>query len=181
MLNKCKLIWIGRDENRFHEFLHSDNVMALHPIIKSIVQHPDPCFPKTWADPQTSRRAIAAVELGDCMTEECWRKSLAEPASCGALQSHRRAWHIADLMDRTAWCMFIEDDITLRANAADQIQYAFDMVAKEMIPCAMLNFVPGCSAHHQNYMRENCDQLAKHAQHTELRVTHSCAGPITSC
>ena len=84
------------------------------------------------------------------MSEECWKKSMYETASCGALQSHRRAWHIADLLDRTAWCMFIEDDISLRANAADQIQFAFDCVAKSKIASVMLNFVPGGSAQHQN-------------------------------
>ena len=93
---------------------------------------------------------------------------MAEHASCGALQSHRRVWHIADLMDRTAWCMFIEDDITHRANAADQIQFAFDMVAEQNIPCVMLNFVPGGSAYHQNYMQYHCQQLANHNHHTEI-------------
>ena len=131
LLGKSSLIWIGRDEKRFAQFLESDNMKALLPSIKQAVKHPDPCFPKTWTDPQTGRRVITAVELGDCMSDECWKKSMAEHASCGALQSHRRAWHIADLMDRTAWCMFIEDDITLRANAADQIQFAFDMVAQQ--------------------------------------------------
>ena len=105
LLAKCSLIWIGRDEKRFAQFLESDNVKALLPRIKQAVKHPDPCFPKTWTDPQTGRRVITAVELGDCMSDECWKKSMAEHASCGALQSHRRAWHIADLMDRTAWCM----------------------------------------------------------------------------
>ena len=177
LLNKCNLIWIGRDEHRFTEFHNSDNVMALLPIIRAIVKHPDPCFPKTWTDPQTGRRVITAVELGDCMSDECWKKSMAETASCGALQSHRRAWHIADLMDRTAWCMCIEDDITLRANAADQIQSAFDLVARDKIPCVMLNFVPGGSAHHQNYINDNCQQLAKHSQHTEIRAYPFLWGP----
>ena len=177
LLSKCTLIWIGRDEHRFNEFLHSDNVLPLHPLIKSIVMHPDPCFPKTWTDPQTGRRVISAVELGDCMSEECWKKSMYETASCGALQSHRRAWHIADLLDRTGWCMFIEDDITLRANAADQIQFAFDCVAKSKIASVMLNFVPGGSAQHQNYIRDNCQQLASHAQHTEIRAYPFLPGP----
>ena len=57
LLSKCTLIWIGRDEHRFNEFLHSDNVLPLHPLIKSIVMHPDPCFPKTW---QIHRRAVAS-------------------------------------------------------------------------------------------------------------------------
>ena len=177
LLSKCTLIWIGRDEQRFSQCLESETVQVLLAMIKTVVQHPDPCFPKTWTDPQTGRRVITAVELGDCMSEECWKKSMTEHASCGALHSHRRAWHIADLMGRTAWCMFIEDDITLRANGAAQIQFAFDMVAKAKIPCVMLNFVPGASASHQNYIRSNCQQLAKHSQHTEIRAYPFVPGP----
>ena len=33
----------------------------------------------------------------------------------------------------------------------------------------MLCFVPGGSADHQNYIRENCYQLTRHTQHTEIR------------
>ena len=105
------------------------------------------------------------------------KKAIAEHASCGALHSHRRAWHIAQLIDPTAWCMFIEDDISLRANAADQLHFAFDQVAKRRIPCAMLCFVPGGSADHQNYIKDNCWQLARHTQHTEIRHYPFVQGP----
>ena len=144
LLSKCTLIWIGRDARRFEQFKHSDNVLPLLTKIKEVVQHPDPCFPKTWAHPQTGRRVVTAVELGDCMTDQCWRKAMWEPASTGALQSHRRAWHIADLYDRTAWCMIIEDDITLRANALDQLEFVFDQVATNKAQCLMLKLVPAC-------------------------------------
>ena len=95
---------------------------------------------------------------------------MAEHASTGALQSHRRAWHIAQLMDPTAWCMFIEDDISLRANAADQLVFAFDTVASRKILGAMLCFVPGGSADHQNYIRAHCWQLARHSHHTDQKL-----------
>ena len=169
LLSKCTLIWIGRDARKFEEFKHSDNVLPLLKAIKAVVQHPDPCFPKTWTHPQTGRRVVTAVELGDCMTDECWRKAMWEPASTGALQSHRRAWHIADLYDRTAWCMIIEDDITLRANAVDQLEFVFGQIATNRAQCLMLNFVPGASAQHQNHVRDHCRPIARHSQHTEIR------------
>ena len=74
LMRQCSLIWIGRDAQKFNEFVASPNVQELLPMIKQILPHPDPCFPKTWMDPQTGRRLISAVELGDCMTEECWKK-----------------------------------------------------------------------------------------------------------
>ena len=41
----------------------------------------------------------------------------------------------------------------------------------------MLNFVPGGSAYHQNYMRYHCQQLAKHNQHTEISAYPFVPGP----
>ena len=75
LMRQCSLIWIGRGAQKFNEFVASPNVQELLPMIKQILPHPDPCFPKTWMDPQTGRRLISAVELGDCMTEECWKSN----------------------------------------------------------------------------------------------------------
>ena len=74
LMRQCSLIWVGRDAPNFNEFVASPNVQELLPMIKQILLRPDPCFPITWMDPQTGRRLISAVELGDCMTEECWKK-----------------------------------------------------------------------------------------------------------
>jgi hypothetical protein len=148
MLSKVRLIWIGRDEEKFQTFLQHAEVKKLDNMIREITKHPCPCFPRTMLDQESGQQRIMEVELGDVFSAEVWKRTINQLASVGALHSHRRAWHVAETYSASDWAMFIEDDINLTANAADRIKMVFDFMEEDISfhgQYHMVNFVMGGS------------------------------------
>ena len=70
MLPKVRLIWVGRDEEKFQAFLQHPEVKKLDSMIREIVKHPCPCFPRTMLDQESGQQRIMEVELGDVFPAE---------------------------------------------------------------------------------------------------------------
>ena len=89
------------------------------------------------------------VELGDVFSPEVWKRQQNQPASVGALHSHRPAWHVAETYSASDWAMLIEDDIKLTANAADRVKMTFEFIQRDGEgpngQYHMVNFVMGAS------------------------------------
>jgi hypothetical protein len=147
-LRKVRWLWIGRDDAKFQTFLANEEVNKLKGAIKEIIKHLCPCLPKTMLDEESGQQRIQEVELGDVFAHEVWKRVITQPASVGALHSHRRAWHVAELKSATDWAMFIEDDIKPTANAFDRIKRVFEFLETDdgmVTQFHMVNFVIGDS------------------------------------
>ena len=147
-LRKVRWLWIGRDDAKFQTFLANEEVNKLKGAIKEIIKHLCPCLPKTMLDEESGQQRIQEVELGDVFAHEVWKRVITQPASVGALHSHRRAWHVAELKSATDWAMFIEDDVKPTANAFDRIKRVFEFLETDdgmVTQFHMVNFVIGDS------------------------------------
>jgi len=128
--------------------LANEEVNKLKGAIKEIIKHLCPCLPKTMLDEESGQQRIQEVELGDVFAHEVWKRVITQPASVGALHSHRRAWHVAELKSATDWAMFIEDDVKPTANAFDRIKRVFEFLETDdgmVTQFHMVNFVIGDS------------------------------------
>ena len=173
MLPKVRWIWIGRDEDKFLAFLQHPEVKKLDSMICEIVKHPCPCFPRTMLDQESGQQRIMEVELGDVFPAEVWKRQINQPASVGALHSHRRAWHVAETYSASDWAMFIEDDINLTANAADRVKMVFDFIEEEVTSHGqyhMVNFVMGASPYMVSLAEKYSKRLHRDGRQIEIRT-----------
>ena len=174
LLGNVRWIWIGKDEAKFQSFIENEEVVKLNLAIKQIIKHPCPCFPKTMLDNESGQQRIQEVELGDVFPHEVWKRVITQPASVGALHSHRRAWHVAELQSATDWAMFIEDDIKPTANASDRIKKVFEFLEKEddgvMKQFHMLNFVMGDSPYMKDLAEKYSTSVFKDGRFLEIRT-----------
>ena len=109
-------------------------------------------------DQESGQQRIQEVELEDVFPHEVWKRVITQPASVGALHSHRRAWRVAELQSATEWAMFIEDDIKPTANASDRIKKVFEFLEADdgmVKQFHMVNFVMGDSP----YMRDLAEKV----------------------
>ena len=169
-MREMRWIWIGRAEETNQTFLHHPEVRKLDTQICEIVKHPCPCFPKTMLDSESGQQRIMEVELGDVFPPEVWKRQISQPASVGALHSHRRAWHVAETYSATAWAMFIEDDINPTANAADRVRLVFDFIQSDLSQYHMVNFVMGASPYMINLAEKYSKRVHKDGRHVEIRT-----------
>ena len=173
MLPKVRWIWIGRDEDKFQVFLQHPGVKKLDSMIREIVKHPCPCFPRTMLDQESGQQRIMEVELGDVFPAEVWKRQINQPASVGALHSHRRAWHVAETYSASDWAMFIEDDINLTANAADRVKMVFDFMEEDISfhgQYHMVNFVMGGSPYMVSLAEKYSKRIHMDGRKIEIRT-----------
>jgi len=173
LLRKIRWLWIGKDDAKLQTFLAHEEVNKLNGAITEIIKHPCPCFPKTMLDEESGQQRIQEVELGDVFAHEVWKRVITQPASVGALHSHRRAWHVAELKSATDWAMFIEDDIKPTANAFDRIKKVFEFFESDDAmgrKYHMVNFVTGDSPYMKDLAETYSVSVLKDGRLLEIRT-----------
>ena len=120
---------ICREESRFEEWRQKKGARELHEHMGAVLRLPNPVFPQTDRDPD-GRDIVKDQALLDIFSGKITDWSKYNPATVGAIQSHRNAWLWAENHTPTEWLMVVEDDIEPREACVDRLLVVLHAIAK---------------------------------------------------
>ena len=120
---------ICKEESRFDEWQKQTGVQELKTHMKEVRRLPNPTFPQPDTD-HAGRHVVRDQALLDIFDGKVADWIRYNPATCGAIHSHRNAWLWGEIHTPTEWLMIIEDDITPRGACVDRLLVVLHAIKK---------------------------------------------------
>ena len=168
-LADLRIMWIGRDQERFRALCNSAAFKPIADRAYSVDMHPNPCFPGTIIDEASGGRVVADITLLDAFVGQQARGSAQDPASIGCVQSHRRAWWHASARGPNSWWLFVEDDCVVRPNALERLIVVLDYIHRDA-EVELVALAGADQPEHQALAVRNSDRVGGDHQLVEIRT-----------